>query len=276
MQLKFLAFTVALLSVLLAFPTTAHAADTVQLVSGDLFTGVVLRVTDKEVSIRLDSGGIVTFQIQSVQKIRRWLPGKNAPEIIVFDHSRRSDVDDDGKDDPIGSDDLPPVLDPVDVPTKKVEKPENWFLEPPPGFKVVENQKASEDGAPIVLQTWGDPTVVAKVVLSINAAATSNLETMKAAALKPLTETKGFRVIRDQAVERGGEGGYTGWILEVEHALGGTPSRQLTMFVTWNERVFQLTFTCGTNNYPALARFFEESMESFRLFDRDEKPKSDK
>lgn len=262
MQLKPPTFTVALLGLLFTFPTTVDADDSLQLVRGDLFTGAILRVTDREVSIRLNSGGIVAFQIQNVKKIRRWHPGRSSPEVIVFDHTPKSDVN--------GEDNT------INALTKKVEAPDSWSLEPPRGFKIAKNQKATKAGAPIVLRTWVDPTVTAKVVLSISATATSDVETLKMAALNPLTETKGFRVIRDQAVQRGGKGGYSGWILEVEHSLGNTPSRQLAMFASWNERVFQLTFSCRTQDYPAIARLFEQSMESFRILAPDDKHRSRK
>src|SRR5262245_61359667 len=57
-----------LAAVLLA--SSAARADYVVLVAGDIITGKVIRKTKDEVAIRLTNGGLLTFKLDQVVKIR--------------------------------------------------------------------------------------------------------------------------------------------------------------------------------------------------------------
>lgn len=67
----------------------APAADSVYLHTGELFSGTILRISDREVAIQLESGGILHFRRSQIEKVKRWVPDKPLPEVIFFKSSRR-------------------------------------------------------------------------------------------------------------------------------------------------------------------------------------------
>jgi len=266
--------TIGLLT--LPLSQSVDGADSVYLRTGELLTGKILRITEKELAIQLQSGGILAFKLHSVLKVKRQRPGMDLPETIFF--NRKKSVGNESPTSPsAGPDDakpslLPqPTLDPrpqavtTEVPAAGSPLPaakKSWKLEPPPGFAVAPPEKSAN-----ALQVWIDPAANAEVILTTQPSGPENLEQISDAVLKTLGTGKENRVIRNQAVQRGGVGGYRGWLLEVEHDLSGAPTRQIQLFTRANNRTFILSYTCPTADYPALARFFEESLESFRLFD---------
>ncbi len=244
--------------------SSAHAAekDTVLLVTGELLAGKVLRMNEKEVSIKLQSGGIITFKSNHVSKIRRWVPGRDMPEVVIFDTQPPRDVDS-GSDSRPGSGDVPvlrPMIGGDVIQAVKHEAPRDWYFEPPPGFEV-----APPDKHPEAERVWIDPVVQAKVVLSAHSVQAATPEQLRLSTIAELGALKDTRIVRDQALERGGDGGYRGWILELEHTVTGRPVRQIELYTRARNRTFVLSYTCPIADYPSLARFFEESLESFRM-----------
>lgn len=71
------------LTAVLAFPGELIARDTVHLKSGEVFHGRILRANRDEVSVQLESGGIVSFRASRVDRIKRPRPG-GEPEVIVY------------------------------------------------------------------------------------------------------------------------------------------------------------------------------------------------
>ncbi len=64
--------------------TTSEGADSVYLKTGELFSGDILRINKREVSIQLESGGILHFRNSQIDKVKRWVPDKPLPEVIYF------------------------------------------------------------------------------------------------------------------------------------------------------------------------------------------------
>ncbi len=70
MDMRFLTRALLVAAVCLA-GTQAGGADRVELKSGDVFSGKILRVTRDEVAIQIASGGVLTFKISLVKRLRR-------------------------------------------------------------------------------------------------------------------------------------------------------------------------------------------------------------
>jgi hypothetical protein len=256
---------IALLAWLASAPLLA--SDSVQLQTGELFFGSVLRVNPKEVSIRLESGGILTFKSQQVKRVRRWVRGKDVPEVIDVEVLVRESAAEAGEAKPEGRPGPKPAGKAADDPSSStssgpvVNTPMACYFAPPPGFRAEKPPADSE-----LVEVWSDPVAKATVTLAAYPLLTTKPERLRKEAIEKAQTNKDYRVIRDQEVQRGGEGGYRGWILEIEHSLSGKVVRQIQLFTSDSHRsVFVLTCVSGLDDYPSLARFFDASMDTFRI-----------
>ncbi len=274
-----------------------RAQDSVHLKSGDLFCGKVLRANKEEVSIKLESGGIISFKANYVYRVRRWLKDKDIPEVIFYNEERPKEpapVPVLTQPPPLPvteSPDPPPVVPPappdpgqpegdpiketraaVEAPAKPAPEPMvirdlsrwSWSFSPPAGFEL-----QSPRGSADIVEAWNHPKTQAAIIFS--AIRTLNFsyaapEKFKELKLKEWSEGGKARLLRDKPIQRGGEGGYKGWILELERPAAGKPVQELHLFVQGGDAIFLLSFAAPISEYPSLAIAFETSLQSFRLY----------
>src|SRR2546426_6872124 len=80
-------YRLSLLLVAVALPlqlATPLAADTVVLRTGEVFSGKVLRANQEEVSIQLESGGILSFRANRVGRVRQQGRSVDGSDTIVY------------------------------------------------------------------------------------------------------------------------------------------------------------------------------------------------
>ncbi len=282
----------ALLCVLMAIPVSrATATDSLLLVTGELFSGTVLRITRREVSIQLASGGILSFRRNRVQTIRRWLPGELTPDVFDLDDvvdptpstpsnpptfrpnpnsipivpspppiTPRSPSTPQVPVQPVISTPVVPVQVSV-IPARPGDRTKGpvWSIEAPRGFERIGRQDPDD-----ILRSWVEPASQAAVLLAHYYVEVS-AEEFKKQILATYPGRQRPRLHRDLPLNRDGEGGYNGWIVELEQVLGGSSVRQLHLYAKSSSGVFVLRCTAPSTNYPALSSFFEESLHSFRL-----------
>ncbi|MBI4584476.1 MAG: hypothetical protein HY717_10685 [Planctomycetes bacterium] len=260
--------------------------------SGDLFYGKVLRANKEEVSIKLGSGGIISFKASQVYRVRRWLKDKDMPEVIFYNEERIQEPDP-GLTQPRVVPPAPPSPRPSEsepiqeektaivAPAKPAQEPLvirelskwGWSFKPPTGFEIQSARGASE-----IVEAWSDPKTQSAIVFSavrtFNASAVA-MEKYRELKLKEWSEGGKAPTFRDKPIQRGGEGGYKGWILELERPAPGKPIHELHLFVQGGDAIFLLSFRAPISEYPTLALSFEESLQSFRLYPIkvDEEPK---
>lgn len=317
--------SLALLVVALAAPV--ESADSVYLKTGELFSGKILRVNDREVSIQLESGGIMSFRLGQVRRMKRWVRGEIFPRVIEMDdqgnviRSDGNEFDESNASDettspttstsppaptgrppsptepePVTPPNLPTVAIPgsdevVSVraePTKIADPPprgsalstspltkvaartptETWSIHPPVGFESRDEAEPRD-----VLESWVEPVSQTLVTLALYEDDAS-VEDFKQRVVRESPGTTTPRIFRDIPLNRDGEGGFEGWILETEQDIAGAPVRQVQLFVHGDTGTYVLRCTSPAFLYPRLSPAFEESLHSFRLYRRPDASRS--
>lgn len=283
----------ALLCVLMVIPVSrATATDSLLLRTGELFSGTVLRITRREVSIQLASGGILSFRRSQVQTIRRWLPGELTPEVIELDDNGDGPTPSTPSNPPSfrpypGSIPIVPSPPPITrispstpgvpaqlvartpevpvqvsvIPARPGDNTEGpvWSIKAPQGFERIGRRDPDE-----ILRSWVEPISQAAVLLAHYEVEVS-AEEFKKQLLATYPGTQRPHLHRDLPLNRDGEGGYRGWIVELEQVLGGSSVRQLHLYAKSSSGVFVLRCTAPSTIYSALSSSFEESLHSFRI-----------
>jgi hypothetical protein len=262
------------------------AKDHVTLRTGELFSGQVLRITDREVAIQLDSGAFISFRRFHIKKVQRYLPGQELPEIIDFDNLPTSDREDglattetstpaspispnstpgiDGNIDAespilIGSalSNTPPT-DFLDVVTS--EEGEDWTFRVPSGFELWHPDEGIE-----VVEAWMDPVTQAVITVSIHPQIGSG-EDYRALTLGTLQRTLQPRIFRDQPIkDRDDEEKPNGWLVDTEQTIAGNATRQLQLFVNRNDKTYILRCSSPAEIFKKYVDHFEECVRSFQI-----------
>lgn len=268
--------------IVVGFITSALYADRVELKSGEVFIGDILRADADEVSIKLQAGGTISFPMERVEFFRR-----NFVASTDWDSDEESEDSDSG-DVEKESEPVEDLVDPVATWTpfaeenvkqqaetdehearkvdplnpklveSSVQNQQHGFdLAPPKGFLVWPGDKNSAS-----IAYYRDP--VSGANLNVLAASSSeSIETIKMGVTRTYREDVfNFRVVRD---ERLWKVPYDGWLLEVKSELGSDVIHQLQVYAMDKKRVVILTYSTLENGFAALSKSFEESIRSFRF-----------
>ena len=272
---------------LFIFPNTLAAKDSVILQTGEIFVGQVLRVSDREVSIQLETGAVLSFHVQRVQKVRRTLPGKEVPEVTEFGHS--VDIPGAGKrpepksptpraptkapvqkNAPPDTSPAPmlvgsPLL-PVESNVHAKEVPANetrhWNIQVPPGFETLPPENGTE-----VVGTWIDPISQSVITLGVYPQAATGKEYRRLTLNSMQRELKP-RIFRDQPVwDKNDKQKTQGWILDAEQTIAGNTMRQLHLFTNRNGRTYILRCSSPAKSFRNHSKEFDQCLRSLEIQD---------
>ena len=275
-----------ILSTIIALATPSlRGGDTVYLRTGELLAGKILRLNDREVSIQLESGGVVSFRLQQVKRVRRWVPGQGLPQVIDFDEEGSAaprQTETPPGHNPIripelGPEDLragadaaghdPTIVEPSTGPeaagalstAETASSDAVWHLAPPVGFERLSAPVPEE-----VVESWVEPVSQAVVTLAVYPVA-EGVEDFKRLLLTRSPGVTRPRIYRDLPLRRDGAGGFRGWILEIEQDFPAGAIRQVNLLARGEGKTYVLRCTSLASRYQALANSFEASLHSFRV-----------
>ena len=280
---------IAAISIALLLNANPTHADRVELTTGEVFFGDILRADDYEVSIRLTSGGVLSFRCDKVEYFRRnfvdrknWHPdanvdsGKqtrdshdNGPTMIVSEFVSPPDlteVDTSEEPDTIVLQKTEPPVEEIKIPLnpKLVESivrdsRRGYQIAPPKGFL-----SWPQDEKRPVAAFYQDPVTQANLNVLAYLSAES-IDVIKKRAIRSYSEqVASFRVVRDESLNGVP---YDGWLFEVKSRLMGQDVHQLQVFVSNRKKVFVLTFSTSETHFSGLRQVFEESVRSFAFID---------
>ena len=250
-------------------------ADRIELKTGDVFFGDILRANRREVSIRLESGAVLSFRMAQVGYFRKnfvtseeWIP---SPFLAI--------------DDPILDSHFSHfVVDPVDdtsfqgSPSTLVDarEPVGIALEPTAGMDlslVRAPIKASRDfrvSPPRVFLDWEkpggssvkrfyDPVTQASLDITDLGRAKGSLESIKTKNARAHAAI-GREVLQDQRVR---DAPYEGWYFEFREEVDGASTHQIWLFAKGRNKVLLLKYSCPEEHFEEFRRSFAESIRSF-------------
>jgi hypothetical protein len=283
----------------LAWSPDCLRADTVVLRTGEVFSGRILRASSEEVSIQLESGGIVSFRANRVEQIRQLNQKDGGSDTILYNTPGKPPA-------PERTPGPDPALTvrPVDPPSPRPEpqssppdlssfplharraagpgpsaggaaaaKPEppavasrrvhdasnGYSLVPPLGFKPM-----SDPRLPAGHRGFLEPATQANITVNIYDSQES-LDQIKDSIVTLLPRRTSGKVVRESRRELAGPGGYQGWLLEIENTVSDTNVRQLEFLVKSGGKIYIVTCSATAKNYPRVQQAFEGAVESFRL-----------
>ncbi|MEM7235919.1 MAG: hypothetical protein AAF517_27375, partial [Planctomycetota bacterium] len=245
-------------------------ADRVELKSGEVFFGRILRCVEAEVSIQLESGGILSFRMSQVEEVRQRKSETEVPVSILDD-----DVDDDVVEELIPE--LPEPL-PVEVqietapppPPKRSTEPNTdettgaairddrlgFSLLPPSGLVSQPQTQNSE------VRTFKDPVSNATLTISSYPGDAELLELKKRVAKTYSDQLELLEIERDAPLDRNG---YEAWVIQVSGELGGVRMRHLKVLARASEGVVVLSYSATASSWRHHVESFESSVRSLRL-----------
>ena len=268
---------------------TLPAADRIELETGEVLVGKILRVTKSEVSIQISGGGVLSFRLANVRRIRKY-PGKGEEteeSVLIYEKPGLQEKKDEKAEkekvetaDPASpipkapppaekKASSPPSQRRPDQPENTVTDKKNGFAVAPPKGLVVWPESQSET-VPLAFQ---DPFSRASFTVSMYPS-TGSIEEFKNAALRSYTgQFKVFRVLREERLKQDAkEVEPEAWIVEIETRLGSVTVHQVQIFTRNRTKAFILTYSVSGDNYPKYQDVFEKSLESFHLLEPTEKP----
>jgi hypothetical protein len=269
-------------------------ADTVVLLTGEVLSGRVLRATPEEVSIQLESGGILSFRGNRVERVRRIGPKGDGVSEIVYAKpedgksaakakSAAKGADpayEDGEravigagapedDEELGSFPLharrapsaaPPVPHPeAKGPARYHDNARGYSIVPPPSFKAWSDPKL-----PPMLKGFMDPATQSNLTISTYESE-EPLDAIKEGIVALLPRQSRAKAVREARHDVPGQTGYNGWVLALENTVSDTIVHQTQLIAKDGRRVFIVTFSAADRTYPAMVKAFEASLESFRV-----------
>jgi hypothetical protein len=285
------------------------AADTVVLKTGEVFNGRVLRVTKDEVSIQLDSGGILSFRLGRVDRIRQPDPVRGGSrEYIVKDHDGAGESSDPAGAGEKAKDAGAPgsagdKVGPPQVSGPKEEGPTGhrealsgfplhalrapsaappasvtgWtgptkVLVPDKGYSIVPPpgfETWSDPKLPPVLRGFIDPLTQANITVSVYDS-DEPLDRIKEGIVALLSRQSRSKVVREERREVSGPEGYKGWYISMETPISGTTVEQVQLIAKSARKVFVVTCSAAVRKEINFDRAFDACLDSFRI-ESDEK-----
>jgi hypothetical protein len=260
-------------------------ADRIELASGEIFTGKVLRVNDHEVSIQLGGGGIISFSLSAVRSIRRSADGEEE-SILVYENPSEKTKEDPPESSPPTAVSAPARSNERTSPSVEGTAPKVGDAKPPPrpaesrtpeepttvdagelsfhlpqGFLPWPSGKSST-----IAQAFRDP--VSRSSLTIASYDTEDSpDEIKRNVLRACADKfKTFHVVRDDPLEVPGAPAASGArVLEVECRIGNILIRQTQVLLRSHDKALVLTYSTAGDVAENGRRSIEQSLRSIRL-----------
>jgi hypothetical protein len=280
-------------------------ADYVVLVAGDIITGKVIRKTKDEVAIRLTIGGLMTFKLEQVVKIRRGDVtlgnGEQGPLPKECDLSAVADESEpQRRQPPAGSGPTPgPSPPPPPAPLGSAAKPSaNTEPAPPAGPQafdpaggpfpgplpapkldpenlITDGERLYAVAPPVGFVRWEEgkaPSILLAMKDPFTQASftvTSYVSPDTVETLKNLAIQTYKNEFARFAVLRDmkltSASLPDAWLVETESRYGKELTRQLQVFTKRGNDVFLLTYTCSADGFTKNRTSYEKSIETFRF-----------
>jgi hypothetical protein len=267
-------------------------ADRVELDSGEIFTGKVLRVNDHEASIQLAGGGIISFSLSAIRSIRRSGDGEEE-SIVVYEKpsetpkvspvqgaldasatvpqprplSPSATADSGSPPSARSGGEAPPAEAP-----KKTEEPgpaeepaifeaQGLSVCPPRGFLPWPAGKS-----PTIPLAFRDPVSRASLTIATYDTEDTPDEIKRNALRSCADQFKTFHVVRDALLAVPGIPAKSGArILEIECRIGNVLIRQTQVILQRRDKALVLTYSATGDAVESSRRGIARSLQSLRL-----------
>jgi hypothetical protein len=284
----------------LALVLTAFAearADRIELRTGEVLVGKILRNNEEEVSIQLKTGGVLSFKWSIIQKIRKgtetYEKPKDLPPPPVAPPERAAARKKNGpppertaapkpspttqgaapreQEPPMAKPSLqraPAPAPPEPIENSITDDERGFSITPPKGL--VPRPEARSEVVPVA---FVDPFTRASFTVSAYPSSDTVLQ-VKKSTLRSLTDNFSvFRVLRDEKLRRDGKDVEPEtWVVEIESKVGTTSIRQLQVFTKTERCVVILSYSATMDTFPRHEEAFTQSVLSFRAMAVSEKP----
>ncbi len=265
--------------------SSGRSADRVELSSGEVFYGRVLKCNEDEVAIQLGTGGVLTFRRSNVKQVRRTsddsAEGESTAEPAEAKKSKTDDPRPVSSSKSSQSDVEPRNVDgkplPSGRPTLRSDAPDTLLtlarqrlaISPPRGFQ----RKSEDDSGGLDLSYW-DPGTQATFTM-VSQKSTEPVEELKKQALQTYGKAfSAFTILRNERLKKGDkEVKPETWIVESECQAGKETLRQIQVFSKRDDDFFVLTYNTSKENYEAHRELFEKSLSSLRFLEASESPR---
>ncbi len=256
-------------------------ADRVELKTGEVFFGKILRADRREVSMRLQSGGILSFRRNQVALFRKnyvtsdeWIPSPVLPvDDPAFDPQAADPVDTSsgGSPTPVETGSSPTPAD-TEEPDDGISLGSAAELDPALVRPPVEDSRLRvspprcfldwEPPNGSTLRRFYDPVTQADLDIVDLGTTVETIETIKTKTSRAhARETgTGLRVLQDERVR---DVAYEGWYFEFQEEIGETAIRRVWLFARGARSALLLRYSCPEEHYGEFRRPFGESIRSF-------------
>ena len=247
-------------------------ADRIELKTGEVFFGKILRANRREVSMQLDNGGVLSFRMTQVGYFRKNFVASDewSPVLVIDDANLDGFVVQDFDDTSFqGSPSTPVDLrDPDGTAIKPagdlnralvrpaIQASRGFRVSPPRDFLDWENSDGS------AVKRFYDPVTQARLDITDLGPRKASLESIKTkiTRVRAADATPGREVLKDQQVR---DARYEGWYFEFQEAAGGSSTHQIWLFAKGKHGVLLLKYSCPEEHYEEFRRSFAESIRSF-------------
>lgn len=265
------------------------AADRLELETGEVLAGKILRVTKSEVSIQISGGGVLSFRLSNVRRIRKYAgSGEETEEsVLVYEKPGLVDKVVEGEEKEKAEKASPAVPPPqaLKPPEQKPllrpgqatpDKPENLITDTQNGFVVMPPKGLvnwPESQSETVPLAFRDPFTHTSFTISMYPSTNSVVETKNAALRSYAEQFKIFRVLREEGLKQDAkDADPKAWRVEIETRIANVTVHQLQVFARNQNKAFVLTYSVSGDHYANYQQAFEKSLESFRFLEPAEKP----
>lgn len=263
--------------------TALPAADRVDLASGEVLYGKILKLNESEVAIQLGAGGVVTFKRAHIRSVRRERVDKQdddethetteaekAPDQKPASNARSQGANRSTSDPPAV---VPAVKvssgkSPVSLPGEKPDllvtlEQERVEFSPPRGFQQQTN--TLPEGA---LAHYLDTATKASFLLARQTSSES-VENAKKQMLHGYSKVfSNFSVVRNERLKNGDvEVSPEAWVLESAAEAAGQKIRQVQLFTKRGDELFVLTYAVPAQAHETVRPSIERSLSSFRFLE---------
>ncbi|MBI4603609.1 MAG: hypothetical protein HY721_16780 [Planctomycetes bacterium] len=274
--------------------------DRIELKTGEILVGKVLRLTKDEVSIELKGKkGVLSFRRSNVKKVRRSGGDdgeggevEGAEDVLPGEPRKK----DDGTGVPAGPSGRTvragapgrQAPEPPGTPGVKggpgsgpgpgagtgpsSERESGWVKEPRLGIALIPPEgfvpwvEARSTRVPLA---WRHPLTQASFAVTTRASDEPVAEVKKCALQACTEQLKTFTVLRNELQKKGGTPVTPeAWLVEMESRLGDVSVRQLQLFTKRDRDVFVLSFSAAGEAFERHKVAFETTIDSFRFLER--------
>jgi len=272
--------------------------DRVELTTGEVLSGTILRLNQNEVSIKLGSSAILSFRMSAVHSIRKTSPDGEQSALVFHRIQNRKAASSEAQPDPkappptarsvpYSTSQPPPDKRPrqpvtADGPSAKKAPPlattpapkdpdlvdpevtdpiYRVAVSPPKGFVRCPQEESSH-----VILVYKDPFTSASFTVS-GYLSNEPIVDIKRGALRVTTQqSKSFHVLRDEKLERAEvEGQPEAWLVEFKSRIATFNVRQLQVFTKNDTNAVILTYSAAEDSFAKHSPAFQRSLLSFHF-----------